>query len=407
MLKHWIWLTTRAGIGLRGRAALLRLFGTAERIYQLREKDCMSTEGFDRRWLEGILDKSLEEAEKILADCDDQEIRLLTYADAAYPSRLRNIPDPPVLLYYRGSLPDIDNEAVIGIVGSRRCSAYGLLQAKQFSKLIASSGGVVVSGGARGIDSMALRGALDSSMPVICVLGCGVDITYPPENRELFRQIVAHGCLISEFRPGTPPDRGNFPVRNRIISGLSLGILVVEAPEKSGALITANLALEQGRDVFAIPGNLGVKSCEGTNRLIRDGAAVVENGWEILREYTHLFPGKLCDGRSREAMERSFMARYGRPVPVYAPVILEEPVDKKVIDNPENRNYSDVKEKTSALTGDEAAVHAALSAEPILADELVVRTGLPAQRVSAAMTMLQIKGLAQKQAGNRYCAVCK
>lgn len=159
--------------------------------------------------------------------------------------------------------------------------------------------------------------------------------------------------------------------------------------------------------MFAIPGNLGVKSCEGTNRLIRDGAAVVENGWEILREYTHLFPGKLCDGRSREAMERSFMARYGRPVPVYAPVILEEPVDKKVIDNPENRNYSDVKEKTSALTGDEAAVHAALSAEPILADELVVRTGLPAQRVSAALTMLQIKGLAQKQAGNRYCAVCK
>ena len=407
MLKHWIWLTTRPGIGVHGRAALLRLFGTAERIFEMKERDYLAAEGFECRWLESLLDKSLDEAEKILIECDDKSIRLVTYADGAYPSRLRNISDPPALLYYCGTLPDFDNEAVIGVIGSRRCSAYGLLHAKQFSKLIASSGGIVVSGGARGIDSMALRGALDSEMPVACVLGCGVDVVYPPENRELFRQIAAHGCLLSEYRPGTRPDRGNFPVRNRIISGLALGVLVVEAPERSGALITANLALEQGRDVFAIPGNIGVKSCEGSNRLIRDGAIVVENGWEILREYEHLFPGKLSDGRSREAMERGFMARFGRPAPVYTPVVLEEPVDKKVIDNPENRNYSDVKEKTSALTRDEAAVHAALSAEPILADELVVRTGLPAQRVSAALTMLQIKGLAQKQAGNRYCAVCK
>lgn len=407
MLKHWIWLTTRPGIGVHGRAALLRLFGTAERIFEMKERDYLAAEGFECRWLESLLDKSLDEAEKILIECDDKSIRLVTYADGAYPSRLRNISAPPALLYYCGTLPDFDNEAVIGVIGSRRCSAYGLLHAKQFSKLIASSGGLVVSGGARGIDSMALRGALDSEMPVACVLGCGVDVVYPPENRELFRQIAAHGCLLSEYRPGTRPDRGNFPVRNRIISGLALGVLVVEAPERSGALITANLALEQGRDVFAIPGNIGVKSCEGSNRLIRDGAIVVENGWEILREYEHLFPGKLSDGRSREAMERGFMARFGRPAPVYTPVVLEEPVDKKVIDNPENRNYSDVKEKVPVLAGDEAAVFAVLSEQPELADELVVRSGLPAQRVAAALTMLQIKGLARKQAGNRYCRTGK
>lgn len=407
MLKHWIWLTTRPGIGVHGRVALLRLFGTAERIFEMKERDYLAAEGFECRWLESLLDKSLDEAEKILIECDDKSIRLVTYADGAYPSRLRNISDPPALLYYCGTLPDFDNEAVIGVIGSRRCSAYGLLHAKQFSKLIAFSGGLVVSGGARGIDSMALRGALDSEMPVACVLGCGVDVVYPPENRELFRQIAAHGCLLSEYRPGTRPDRGNFPVRNRIISGLALGVLVVEAPERSGALITANLALEQGRDVFAIPGNIGVKSCEGSNRLIRDGAIVVENGWEILREYEHLFPGKLSDGRSREAMERGFMARFGRPAPVYTPVVLEEPVDKKVIDNPENRNYSDVKEKVPVLAGDEAAVFAVLTEQPELADELVVRSGLPAQRVAAALTMLQIKGLARKQAGNRYCRTGK
>lgn len=407
MLKHWIWLTTRPGVGTHGRAALLRLFGTAERIYEMKERDYLSAENFDRRWLEGLLDKSLDEADKIQIECDNKEIRMVTYADCAYPSRLKNISDPPALLYYRGRLPDFDSEAVIGVVGSRRCSAYGLLHAKQFSKLIASSGGMIVSGGARGIDSMALRGALDSEMPVVCVLGCGVDVVYPPENRELFRQITAHGCLLSEYKPGTRPDRGNFPVRNRILSGLSLGVLVVEAPEKSGALITANLALEQGRDVFAIPGNIGVKSCEGSNRLIRDGAIVVENGWEILCEYEHLFPGKLADGRSREAMERGFMAHFGRAAPVYTPVALEESVDKKVIDNPENRNYSDVKEKKAELAGDEAAVFAALSEKAELADELVVRSGLPAQRVAAALTMLQIKGLACKQAGNRYCRTGK
>ncbi len=404
MLKHWIWLTNRPGIGVHGRAALLRLFGTAEQIYRMKESEYLAAEGFDRRWLEGLLDKSLDEAEKILTQCDNKEIRLLTYADPAYPNRLKNIVDPPALLYYRGTLPDIDREAVIAVVGSRRCSAYGLLHAKQFSKLIASSGGIVVSGGARGIDSMALSGALDSEMPVLCVLGCGVDVVYPPENRGLFRQIESHGCILSEFKPGTRPDRGNFPVRNRILSGLALGVLVVEAPEKSGALITANQALEQGRDVFAIPGNIGVKSCEGSNRLIRDGAIVVENGWEVLREYRHLFPDKLSDGRSREAMERSFMARFGRPAPVYTPVVLEEP--KKVIDNSEAAKYSDEKEPPQ-LAGDEAAVYAVLSAEPTLADDIVAQTKLPAQKVAAALTMLQIKKLAVKQPGNRYCAAGK
>ena len=241
-------------------------------------------------------------------------------------------------------------------------------------------------------------------MPVLCVLGCGVDVVYPPENRGLFRQIESHGCILSEFKPGTRPDRGNFPVRNRILSGLALGVLVVEAPEKSGALITANQALEQGRDIFAIPGNIGVKSCEGSNRLIRDGAIVVENGWEVLREYRHLFPDKLSDGRSREAMERSFMARFGRPAPVYTPVVLEEP--KKVIDNSEAAKYSDEKEQPQ-LAGDEAAVYAVLSAEPTLADDIVAQTKLPAQKVAAALTMLQIKKLAVKQPGNRYCAAGK
>lgn len=315
MQKHWVWLATRSGIGVRGRAELLRRFGTAERIYAMDRAALQAEEGLRQSWLEPLLDKSLDGAERILAQCDRFDIRLLTYAEPAYPERLRNIADPPALLYYQGRLPDFDHEAAIAVVGSRRCSAYGLLHAKQFSRLIAASGGLVMSGGARGIDTMALQSAMDLPEPVVCVLACGLDIAYPPENGQLFAQIASRGCLLSEYPPGTSPMRGNFPVRNRILSGLSVGVLVVEASAQSGVLITARLALEQGRDVFAIPGNLGVASCEGTNRLLREGALMPENGWELLQEYTHLFPGKLADGRRREVMEQRFGSHYAAAVP--------------------------------------------------------------------------------------------
>lgn len=403
MLKHWVWLTTRKGIGIRGCASLLRLYGTAEEIYTRKASDYLATESFDRRWLEGLCDKSLAAAEKILVDCDNLGIRILTYADEAYPDRLRNIPDPPVLLYYKGCVPEFDREAVIGVVGSRRCSAYGLLHAKQFSKLIAASGGIVVSGGARGIDTMALRGAMDSSMPVVCVLGCGVDVVYPRENRFLFSEIAQHGCLLSEYPPMTPPERGNFPVRNRLISGLSLGVLIVEAPEKSGALITAEHALEQGRDVFAIPGNIGVKQCEGSNRLLREGATMVENGWEVLLDYVHLFPDKLSDGRNKETLHQIYQQRFKLALPVYSPVAISDSGDKKVVDNPAPKIYSDEKEKIpDGLSEDEALVLSKLTEAPIHGDTLVAQCALPASRVMAALTFLQIKGAVQKLAGNYY-----
>lgn len=400
MLKHWVWLATRKGVGVSGRAALLRLFGTAERIYEMKESDYLQNEHFDRRWLAGLTDKSLAEAEKIVIRCDNLGISLLTYADEAYPERLSSLHDAPAVLYYRGTLPEFDREAVIAVVGSRRCSAYGLLHAKQFAKLIATSGGVVVSGGARGIDTMALYGALESTMPVVCVVGSGLDVTYPRENRRLFEEIVRHGCIISEYPPGTPPEAGNFPVRNRLISGLSLGVLVVEAPEKSGALITAAHALEQGRDVYAIPGNIGVKHCEGSNRLIREGATMADNGWEVLRDYAYRFPDKLSDGRQKETIERLYAQRFRNAMPVYSPVVFGQTPDKKFVDNPPPRTYSDGNE--AELTEDEKTVLHVLTDTPILADELTLKSGLPASKLLTALTMLQIKGLAAKAAGNRF-----
>lgn len=389
MLKHWIWLTQRPGIGTRGRAALLRLFGTAERIYAMKEREYRDTAGFELRWLEPLLDKSTDEAERVLIACDDLGIQLLTYADARYPERLRNIPDPPAVLYYKGTFPDFDREAAIAVVGSRRCSAYGLMYAKRFGRQIANCGGLVVSGGARGIDTMATYGAMDASAPVVAVMGCGLDISYPRENKGLFEDVARRGCLISEYPPGTPPNGRHFPVRNRIISGLCLGVLVVEAPEDSGALITANQALEQGRDVYAIPGNIGVKHCEGSNRLLREGAILVENGWDVVREYTYMFPDKLSDGRTREALEQG-----ARSCGVAAPIFVPASTEKEAACPPAAA--------PQGLSADEQTILELLTAEPVLADTLVARSGLPAQRVLAALTMLQIKQLALKLAGNMY-----
>lgn len=402
MDKHWIWLSTRKNIGVRSCKTLLEMFGSAEHIYELTEQDYLNTEGFEKRWLKSLCDKSLEKAEEILRSCDEHEVEILPYGREEYPERLRNIPDPPVVLYYKGNLPDFDNEAAIAVVGSRKCSAYGLLHAKQFAKLIASSGGIVVSGGARGIDTMALRGALDSQMPVVCVLACGLDIAYPPENRYLFRDIEHHGCMISEYPPGTPPYGGQFPVRNRIISGLAVGVLVVEAPTDSGALITAREALEQGRDVFAIPGNIGVKHCEGSNALLREGAIMVENGWDVLKEYTHLFPEKLSDGRRAEAIERVYRARFSCAQRVYSPVSFQQDDDKKVVDNPPMKIYSDEKGQETQLSSDEQSILVLLTEQPVHSDVLTAKSGLPAYRVAGALTLLQIKGFAEKCNGNCY-----
>ena len=383
MQKHWVWLATRSGIGVRGRAELLRRFGTAERIYAMDRAALQAEEGLRQSWLEPLLDKSLDGAERILAQCDRFDIRLLTYAEPAYPERLRNIADPPALLYYQGRLPDFDHEAAIAVVGSRRCSAYGLLHAKQFSRLIAASGGLVMSGGARGIDTMALQSAMDLPEPVVCVLACGLDIAYPPENGQLFAQIASRGCLLSEYPPGTSPMRGNFPVRNRILSGLSVGVLVVEASAQSGALITAGTALEQGRDVFAVPGPIDAPASVGCNRLVRDGAGLVTDASDILREYEGRFTLDLKEARE----EPETLGYQARTVPEPKPVAPALSLSRGDVE----------------LTDDQIAILKALSdTEPMQVDDLTELVDIPTRRVLSALTVLEIDQYVVQHAGKHY-----
>ena len=298
MLIHWIWFATRTGMGDKMKCALLSHFEDPEEIYFAPELEFERFEELSPSAVESIMDKDLTPCEEILEQCQEKGIHILSYQDAAYPARLKNIPDPPMVLYYKGTLPRFDELPVIGVVGTRKASVYGMTSAKRLGYQIAACGGCVVSGMATGIDAVAMKGALTAGGTVVGVLGCGADVVYPVSNRWLYADTEKYGCILSEFPPGTAPLGRNFPRRNRIISGLSCGVLVVEAPEKSGALITARLSADQGRDVFVVPANIDVESAKGSNALMRDGAIPVSSGWDILSEYQYQFPGKVRQRRT-------------------------------------------------------------------------------------------------------------
>ena len=353
MLEYWLWLTGRRGVGLRGLRALLEQFGTPEAVYCAAEQDYPQALRPEGR--ASLADKELAPARQILQQCYRKNIHVLTFQDAAYPNRLKNLDDAPLVLYYQGVFPDFDAEPVIAMVGTRKASAYGLLQAKRLGYELGRYGAIIVSGGAAGIDTMALRGAISSGTAPVAVFACGVDIDYPANNRSLFEDLRAHGCVISELPPGSPPLAEHFPPRNRILSGLALGSVVVEAPRKSGALITARHALEQGRDVFTLPGNLGNPTCEGNIQLLKEGAILISEGWDVLQEYTYLYPDLPLRQRPLGAMTLGPQETKDNLV-VAETSSDPEKTDTKAVDKQENRAYIDVQEILPQVSPDEAAV---------------------------------------------------
>lgn len=402
MLAHWIWLATRSGIGVRSALALLRAFPDIESLYGARAEDYVQAEGVDSKCLDALCDKSLSEANRILGSCLEKGIHVLTYQDAAYPTRLKHILDPPLTLYYQGNLPDFDAEPAVAVVGTRRASAYGCMTARRMGYQIARCGGLVVSGAAGGVDTLAMKGALLAERPVVGVLGNGLDVIYPRSNRDLYRDVACRGCLISEFPPGTPPLGRNFPRRNRIISGLCCGVVVVEAPEKSGALITAQLALDQGRDVFAVPGNVDAACSAGSNGLLREGAIVAQSGWDVMEEYQSLFPEKVgpWSGKTLLSSYPRELAELREPPYHFA---QETPINsEKNVDNEDGKPYSELQELMSTLSDDERAVTSCLTDALRHVDDVIAGSGLPAARVLASLTLLEVKGLVVRHPGKFY-----
>ena len=411
MRLHWLWLAHRPGLSNRMKNLLLTHFADPEDIYYADAKAFDHVEGLTDSVRQALLDKDLRPAEEILTACDRKKIQILTLRDAAYPTGLKNICDPPLVLYYKGQLPDFDAYPVIGVVGTRKASAYGLTTAKRMGYQIARCGAILVSGMAFGIDGMAMSGALTAGGKTVGVLGCGVDVVYPLPNGNLFRDVEDYGCLFSEYPPGTPPLKHHFPRRNRIISGLSNGVLVVEAPEVSGALITARHASEQGRDVFVVPGNIDQPSCVGSNRLLKDGAIVASSGWDVVGEYQGLYPGKVRKETSPvqmkaypeevEAVEKSIGKVAQSPRQPEKTPPLKKILDKKGIDNRDTTPYHDLNKGLPKLGSTEQAIVDALKTGERLVDDIIAETGMDAKTVTSALTMLAIKGIVTRLPGNR------
>lgn len=351
------WLRfSRLELPPRKAGVLLERFGDAASVLSASRKALLAVDGINGRLVERILSPEPQAIEHDLERVEELGVSILTIRDPEYPASLKEIYDPPPILYIRGELIESDRFA-IAVVGSRRASVYGRTIVQRIAKDLSSRGLTLISGGARGIDSSMHRGALDGGGRTICVLGCGVDISYPPENKGLFEEISNAGAVVSEFPLGTNPEPWRFPVRNRIISGLSLGVLVCQAPIDSGALITARYAGDQGKDVYALPGNVDDQRNCGCHRLIRDGAVLIESAQDILEELG-------VPGTEQEKPQLSLTF--------------------------------------STLSADERRVVDLLSLEPKHVDQIILEMQLPAPQVSSILTLLEMKGLVRRVPGSAY-----
>jgi len=389
MYLHWIWYALLPGMTLRKKAQLLQYFSSPEDIFHASKATLEQTGFLQKEELEALANKELTQAKQIEKTCEKMGVSVLPYGLPQYPARLRNLPDAPMVLYCSGKLPDLQAQPVVGVVGTRKATGYGISTAELLAAQITSCGGLVVSGAAAGIDAAAMNGAMDAGGSSVGVLGCGVDVVYPASNRELYKRTREHGCLLSEYPPGTKPDRWHFPQRNRIISGIANAVLVIEAPESSGALITARQALEQGKDVFCVPGNIDNKNCTGSNALLREGAAIACSGWDILQNYQH-YAGVAQREPVLPEKENN--------------IATQEEADKKSVDNKETTPYSVQQEEISGLSEQEMEIFQSLSLQPRPIDEVIAQIGETSGKVLSILTRLSLQGIVQLHPGRMVSA---
>ena len=364
-LRYWVWLSNALGAGSRSADELLKLGYGAEQLYRIERGELDQILFLTDVEKERLRRKNMADVNRLLLDCEKRGVSILSYGDEGYPANLRHIFSPPLVLYYRGTLPDFETAPLFTIVGTRKASENGLRAAYEFAAQLSKLGFIIVSGMAFGNDTAANKGALSGGSPTLAILGCGVDIVYPSNNRELMQKIIENGAVISEFPLGMAPLRQNFPTRNRIMAGLPLGILVVEAPEKSGALITAKLGLNEGKDVFALPGDIYSFQSKGTNKLIQDdGAKMTMSVDDILAEYEGLLT---IDKPAEMETDTGGLARYEGLSPVEMDVIKQLLHHKK-----------------------------------LFVDEISEKTGLHPQQLTTALMMLEMKGMVKETGGNNY-----
>ncbi len=431
---YWIWLSSALGPGSRAAEAVLDAFDSdINRIYASERSELEQIEELKSDKLAALLNKDLTEAEEIADYCDENGVCVLYPTSEYYPKRLYRIRSKPLVLYCLGNIIQFDSSLCIAVVGTRELSYYGDRCAYTTGYDLARGGAVVVSGMAKGIDARAHRGCLDAGGLTACVLGCGIDRIYPKENTDLWHYIRAGGMIMTEYKPGTPPIGSNFPIRNRIISGLCQGTVVVEADNGSGALITARAALYQGRDIFAFPGKVGEYRSMGTNELIKNGAKMITSAADVLAEYADLYPdtvhieniSKLRSPKSGNIMKKiTSTVKYSYPVTrvqnTYCNDILKEnrpltaynkPTEKKrpavttasELQRASQAPYVDrLKPNLSVLKEDELSVYNAMPDNTAVTADTISKSGIPISKVMTMLTMLELKGFIESLPGSMY-----
>ncbi|MEA3366124.1 MAG: DNA-processing protein DprA [Candidatus Hydrogenedentes bacterium] len=392
--RNWLRLALVPGVGTAHFIRLLARFRTPTHVFEAPRG--MVADLVGRNLADRIRQYAdTNEAPQQEAAMEEWGVSLITMENSRYPLRLAEIYDPPLLLFARGSLP-ADQEPYVAVVGTRRASPYGIRMAERLARELAVRGITVVSGMAMGIDAAAHRGALEAGGRTIAVLGCGVDIVYPPQNADLMQEIIARGAVLSQFPMGMKPSKGHFPYRNRIISGMSLGTVVVEAPLTSGALITARQAAEQGREVFAVPGQAGTKNAEGPHALIREGAKLVERVEDILVELE--LPAECLRGARADAVEPVLTTDEPKPAPVKPGTPKSELGGPQPAPQPAPKGEG----APQGPSDIEKSILAALSPDGSYVDEIATSCRLSVSEALSSLTLLELKGLVRQFSGKRF-----
>lgn len=392
----WIWLQAALGVQARLEEPIA-YFGTPRRLFEAGDFEWRLSGLFTAKQLDRLRSHRPEEAEAVLTQCAANGWSVLTPQNPLYPARLRTLPNFPAVLYVWGRMPALEGRVTLAVVGAREATLQGRRIAQGLCEAFARAGAVVISGGALGIDAAAHMGALEGGGETAAFLGCGLGVRYLMENQHLRESIAAHGAVVSEFPPGTPPSRSTFPVRNRLLSGASCGTVVIEAGEKSGSLITARCALEQGRDVFAVPGDIVSSAYTGANRLIRDGAKPVLTAMDVLEEYQYLYPDALdLSGADCPLLEKN---RAQTPQSTHKRAQLHNIRETQPI-SVQNETKTPV--VPEGLSDSAKQLMTLLSAGALHADEAAGRLKMPVQEILRAFTELELHGLIGADSSRRY-----
>lgn len=394
---YWIWLQSAIGFASNKVRDVVEIFGGAEGFYKAGASEREQSKLFTSAALKRIENTKLSKAQEILDKCNKLGYNVIAYNNKQYPERLRSIQDPPAVLYVKGDIPEFDKELTVAVVGTRKASHHGYRMGLIISQRLGWAGAVIVSGCAPGIDTSAHIGCLEGYGTTVAVLGCSIDYQYNMQNHELREKIAETGALISEYPPGTAPQRYFFPQRNRIMSGLSCATVVVEGALKSGSMITAGCAIEQGRDVYVIPGNADDPNMLGVNALLRDGATPVMCALDILSNYVMDFAERLdLDGADKPLF--SAVSKNYKPDRPMRKVKFE-----KTEDEAQQNDEISAEQMPQGLSENAAKLYKALkTGEPQHIDVLSAKAGLTASQALSAVTELELEGIIVSMPGRRF-----